>query len=217
MKGSWEKMLVSQLADIVTGTTPSPNDAGNYGGDIPFVTPGDLGENKYIRAAEKNLTPKGALNAKILPPGSTLFTCIGATIGKVGLAAVPLSTNQQINGVVPKSDIVDPEFLFYALSAIAPQVKRIAGAQAVPIVNKSELSSQKVLVPCDICEQKAIADLLSAWDEAIEKTERLIQAKEKLHFWLRYRLIDSREARQHWQTTELGWVAPRIFCTPIWS
>ncbi|MDY0261901.1 restriction endonuclease subunit S [Syntrophotalea acetylenica] len=28
-------------------------------------------------------------------------------------------------------------------------------------------------------EQKAIADLLSTWDEAIEKTERLIQAKEK--------------------------------------
>jgi type I restriction enzyme S subunit len=30
-----------------------------------------------------------------------------------------------------------------------------------------------------ISEQKAIADLLSTWDKAIEKTERLIQAKEK--------------------------------------
>ena len=37
----------------------------------------------------------------------------------------------------------------------------------------------KVKIPLPpVPEQKAIADLLSTWDEAIEKTERLIQAKE---------------------------------------
>ena len=38
----------------------------------------------------------------------------------------------------------------------------------------------KVKIPLPpLSEQKAIADLLSTWDEAIEKTERLIQAKER--------------------------------------
>lgn len=45
-------------------------------------------------------------------------------------------------------------------------------------INKSTVEKIPVVLPT-LPEQKAIADLLSTWDEAIEKTERLIQAKEK--------------------------------------
>jgi len=45
-------------------------------------------------------------------------------------------------------------------------------------INKSVVESIIVILP-PFSEQKAIADLLSTWDEAIEKTERLIQALEK--------------------------------------
>ena len=44
-------------------------------------------------------------------------------------------------------------------------------------ITKSELLTLPVQIP-PLPEQKAIADLLSTWDEALEKTERLIQAKE---------------------------------------
>ncbi|NWH04474.1 restriction endonuclease subunit S [Desulfobacter latus] len=44
-------------------------------------------------------------------------------------------------------------------------------------LNKATLEKLPILLPPPP-EQKAIADLLSTWDEAIEKTERLIQAKE---------------------------------------
>lgn len=44
-------------------------------------------------------------------------------------------------------------------------------------INSSQLKAFPVLLP-PLPEQKAIADLLSTWDEAIDKTERLIQAKE---------------------------------------
>ena len=46
-------------------------------------------------------------------------------------------------------------------------------------------------------EQKAIADLLSTWDEAIEKTERLIQAKEKRFQWLLRKLISEPQNTQN--------------------
>lgn len=45
-------------------------------------------------------------------------------------------------------------------------------------LNKDTLEKLPILLP-PLPEQKAIADLLSTWDEAIEKTERLIQAKER--------------------------------------
>lgn len=45
-------------------------------------------------------------------------------------------------------------------------------------MNIDLLKELPILLP-PLPEQKAIADLLSTWDEAIEKTERLIQVKEK--------------------------------------
>jgi type I restriction enzyme S subunit len=45
-------------------------------------------------------------------------------------------------------------------------------------LNQDILNKLSLVLP-PLPEQKAIADLLSTWDEAIEKTERLIQAKEK--------------------------------------
>lgn len=178
MIDGWKKKSVGDIADVVTGKTPPTSDRTNYGDHLPFVSPADLGTYKYISKSEKHLSEKGAKKARILPVGTSLFTCIGSTIGKVGLTAVDLTTNQQINAAIPKNGSVNKEYLYYALCDIAPRVKRIAGVQAVPIINKTEFENQIIYLPADIPEQKAIAALLSTWDEAIEKTERLIQAKE---------------------------------------
>lgn len=179
MIDGWKKKSVGDIADVVTGKTPPTSDRTNYGDHLPFVSPADLGTYKYISKSEKHLSEKGAKKARILPVGTSLFTCIGSTIGKVGLTAVDLTTNQQINAAIPKNGSVNKEYLYYALCDIAPRVKRIAGVQAVPIINKTEFENQIIYLPADIPEQKAIAALLSTWDEAIEKTERLIQVKEK--------------------------------------
>jgi type I restriction enzyme S subunit len=45
-------------------------------------------------------------------------------------------------------------------------------------INKTVVEKIPVIIP-PYFEQKAIADLLSTWDEAIEKTERLVQLKKK--------------------------------------
>ncbi len=64
-------------------------------------------------------------------------------------------------------------------------------------------------------EQKAIADLLSTWDEAIEKTERLIQAKEKRFKWLLRELIS--EPRNIWKDMECERVKLGEVCKIITS
>ncbi len=70
-------------------------------------------------------------------------------------------------------------FLFYLIQ----QEKFIRSAcitsgSKMPRADWAVVSEVPFLLP-PLPEQKAIADLLSTWDEAIEKTERLIQAKEK--------------------------------------
>lgn len=73
-------------------------------------------------------------------------------------------------------------------------------------INSSQLKAFPVLFP-PLPEQKAIVDLLSAWDEAIEKTERLVQAKEKNFNWLLRELIPQQrktQKRARWKKVKLG-------------
>ncbi|MBZ4219662.1 MAG: restriction endonuclease subunit S [Chlorobium sp.] len=67
-------------------------------------------------------------------------------------------------------------------------------------INKTAVENITVIFPpCP--EQKAIADLLSTWDEAIEKTACLIQEKVRRFKWLRSSLIrDEKE----WTEVKLG-------------
>lgn len=168
----WEVIKIGDVGRVVTGSTPPTSRADYYGGETPFVAPGDLGRSKFVDQAEKTLTRLGLGVSRAIPAGSTLFTCIGSTIGKLGLAAVPVTTNQQINAVIP-STAYDNGFIYYQLEANAPAIAQIAGTQAVPMLSKSQFSAQRILV-APLPEQRRIADILSTWDRAIETVEALI-------------------------------------------
>ncbi len=64
--------------------------------------------------------------------------------------------------------------------------------------NSTQLKGFPLPIP-PLPEQKAIADLLSTWDEAIEKTERLIRAKEKRFKWLLNDLIYVPTMNDRWK------------------
>ena len=137
MNKGWRKTTIGELGHVVTGTTPSPAVIGFYEGDIPFVTPGDLGKSLLVNDTERTLTQAGLEQAKSIPPGAILYTCIGATIGKSAIAARDLATNQQINSVICRPDKIDNRFFYYLLQFLTNGIKDLASTQAVPIVNKS--------------------------------------------------------------------------------
>ena len=166
----WEVKRIKDFGPVITGSTPSTLDSENYGGRYMFVSPADLSEDaKYIMTTEKTLSDKGYSQARRIPKGSILFTCIGSTIGKIGIASQDLATNQQINSIVTNG-----EYLFYALSFQSNRIKILANEQAVPIINKSDFERIKVAFP-PLAEQRKIAEVLGVWDEAIEKQARLIE------------------------------------------
>lgn len=169
----WTYRPISKIGRIITGSTPPTGNAELYGGATPFVAPGDLGRSKFIDSAEKTITQKGLDGSRSVPAGSTLFTCIGSTIGKMGLASVAVTTNQQINSVVPHPGH-DPEFVYYQLLHHAKRIKRLAGTQAVPLITKSQFALEKLAIPPTKAEEARIAKMLSTWDRAIATVEKLI-------------------------------------------
>ncbi len=174
----WDVVPIGGLGEVRTGGTPPTNRRELYGGGYLFVSPADIGANKYINRTEKTLSLEGFRSSRIFPAGSSLFVCIGSTIGKVGLAAVDLCSNQQINSVSPEAN-VDSEFLFYSLVHASPRIAALAGEQAVPIINKSAFSANLIALPGKD-EQRAIAEALSDADARILTLETLIAKKRDL-------------------------------------
>lgn len=172
----WEIKKIKDIGKVVTGNTPSTTDKDNYGKGYPFVSPADLSDSKYIINTERELTKKGYDKSRKLPQGAVLFTCIGSTIGKMGIALNELSSNQQINAIICNKAILN-EYLYYELRLRYTKIKLIAGEQAVPIINKSDFENIKIIIP-PLPEQQKIAEVLSTWDNAIEKQSRLIEKLE---------------------------------------
>lgn len=94
-----------------------------------------------------------------------------------------------------------PKFVFHYLVAFDFKQYNSGGAQ--PSLNRNYIYPIKIAVP-PRSEQTVIADLLSTWDAAIKKAERLIAAKEKRFSSLIQILINSRfENWEHLKTQKL--------------
>lgn len=201
----WEVKPVKDFGKVVTGNTPSTAEVSNYGDEYMFVSPADLSDDKkYILRTEKMLSSKGYAVSRKMPKGAILYTCIGSTIGKIGIASCELTSNQQINAVICDDN---NEYFYYALLFLTGRIKMLAGEQAVPIINKSDFERIKLAVP-PMEEQRKIAEILGVWDEAIEKQSRLIEKLELRKRALMQRLLTGRTRlpgfTTPWQKVKLG-------------
>lgn len=172
----WEEKKIGDMGEIITGNTPSTQDLENYGDEFMFCSPADMGDNKYILKTTKMLSLKGFNVSRKLPKGSILVTCIGSTIGKIGIASKEMTSNQQINTIIPYNSF-NNEFIYYALLKNFKKFLNVVSNQAVPILNKSQFEKLLILVPC-LEEQQKIADFLSEVDNIIAMSEQEIESLE---------------------------------------
>ncbi|RAK10296.1 type I restriction enzyme S subunit [Halanaerobium saccharolyticum] len=184
---SWEIKQVKNTGKVITGSTPRTADEENYGGYKLLVGPGDLTDNKYIYNSEKKLSEIGFEKTRKLPKGSILITCIGATIGKMGIAGIELSTNQQINSIICNNKY-DNEFVYYCLNKNFRIYKSYISNQAVPIMNKTTFSNLSLPVP-SLEEQKKIASILLTVDTKIKKEKEYKAKLERLKKGLMQKLL----------------------------
>ena len=138
---------VEKLGDIetniVTGKTPSRSIPENFGGDIPFITIGDIRGNTFIYSSAETLSDLGAeeQNKKYLPPNSLCVSCI-ATVGEIGFTTQLSQTNQQINSII-FNDVNHMYFLYFALKLFFESSKTKTGNT---FANMSKDDFSKILI-----------------------------------------------------------------------
>ncbi len=169
---SWPLVKLADIANVVTGATPKKRSE-YYDGDVPFVTPGDLGETSGITSTSRTLTQEGADSVRSIPVGSVMVCCIGATIGKVGIAEKTVVTNQQINSLVVDELKAFPKYVYYYCATLKEKLKAASSSTTMPIVNKSNFSQFEIPLP-PLDEQKRIAAILDKADAIRQKRKKAV-------------------------------------------
>jgi type I restriction enzyme S subunit len=174
---AWKQLKVSEIGETITGNTPPTSDKENLGDELPFFKPTDLDAGYNVREARQYLSAKGATLSRVLPAGTVLVTCIGATIGKTGFARVACATNQQINALVvnPQTAIPQWAFLLFSSPVGQQQIKNNASATTLPILNKSKFSALKFPIP-PLAEQTRIVAEVERRLSVVEELEAVVSA-----------------------------------------
>ena len=177
--GEWKKCIIQDYGEVVTGNTPPTNNAEYYNnGSYLWASPADLGINKNVTDTKTKLSLSGFKKTRNVPKGSVLVTCIGSTIGKMGMATETMSSNQQINSVVV-NDKNNSDFVYYAICRAFPRYLSEVGVQAVPILSKSNFEKLPNYTTSRD-EQNKIGYFLSLLDERIATQNKIIDKLQSL-------------------------------------
>ena len=179
----WQEKKLGDVCDIVNGSTPKRSVSEYWeNGNIPWFTVDDIRSNgRIISKTNQSITDKAlkGTSVKLLPEDSVLLCCT-ASLGEVALTKIPLTTNQQFNGLVSKDKKnLFPYYLFYSAQKFGENLKSKSGKTTINFLSVGSLSKEKVLIP-PIKEQQKIAEILGTVDEDVARTQEVIETTEKL-------------------------------------
>ena len=175
----WEVRRIRSIASMLNGATPSSNNADNWGGEITWITPQDLGanSNRYIKASARQITQVGYEScAATIAGNGALAISTRAPIGHVVVLDTPACVNQGCRLIVPTSTSVQPEYLHYGLLVSKEELNSLGQGTTFSELSGGALASFQVPVPPSL-EQAAIVRFL---DHSDRRIRRFIRAKEKL-------------------------------------
>ena len=99
----WDSGTVSDFYETSSGGTPSRKVAEYFTGEIPWIKTQEL-SNGFITETGEHITDEALKNssAKLFPNRTVLIALYGATVGELGITALPAATNQACCAVLHK-------------------------------------------------------------------------------------------------------------------
>lgn len=155
----WCWASVEQFASTASGGTPDRRAERFFGGGIPWVKSGELGDGAVFTSAE-TISDQGlaSSSARVFPAGTLCIALYGATVGKLGLLRMDAATNQAVCGILSPIAAI-PEYLFFFLRAIRPELIRSGKGGAQPNISQQIVRQTPVALP-PMSEQEAIVTML---------------------------------------------------------
>ena len=163
------------IGDWGAGATPLRGNIEYYGGKIPWLKTGEL-NNGLIISTEEYITDKALeeCSLRLCNIGDILIAMYGATIGKLGIAGIKLTTNQACCACTPI--FVYNKFLFYFLMASKQSFIEQGEGGAQPNISRIKLVNYLFPLP-PLKEQQRIVEKI---EELIPHIEHYDKAQTEL-------------------------------------
>ncbi len=176
----WVESTLGEIANWGSGGTPKADNPDFYDGEIPWCVIGDLTESE-VWETEKRITNLGLSNssAKVVDPGSVLLAMYGASIGRTGISAIPMATNQAIAFASCHSNLALPKYLLAYLQTQKTKFVEMGQGAAQPNISQTIIKAWPINLP-PIPYQNHLVSTMDVFDATLFTLQSSINASKLL-------------------------------------
>lgn len=202
MRKGWEYKRFDEVFDLQMGKTPDRKNPEYFGGNNVWVSIRDLGD-KEIADSNEHITDLAVSNSNIRKvKKGTVIMSFKLTVGKCGIAATDLYTNEAIMAFNTKESFdINSSFLYYYLLCYhwVGSNKAVMGIT----LNKATISKQYISIPPK-STQLAIVSELDKINELIRLKKEQLKDFDNLAQSLFYEMFgDPVENEKGWEVKKL--------------
>jgi type I restriction enzyme S subunit len=176
----WAIKPIKRLFRIVNGATPTSTVSEYWDGNIPWVTPDDLGSNSsmIINDTRRHITEQGynSCGTTLIPEGSLVMST-RAPIGYLAIVGKSMCSNQGCKSFVALNNI-ENKYYYYFLSASKDYIDIFGKGSTFKELSRDDLAAIPAIEPTkNETEQiaKFLDDRTSKINDLIAKKERMIE------------------------------------------
>lgn len=172
----WAEVLLSDVAEVSSGGTPTKSTKGFWNGAIPWYSSGELND-LFTKDSKEMITELGlkSSNAKLFPKGSLLIGMYDTAALKMSILDRDGAFNQAIAGVKP-NDNVNLNFIRFYIDSIKPELMAQRRGVRQKNLNQSKIKGINLVLPI-ISEQNKIASQIIKVKQQTDSLESIYQQK----------------------------------------
>lgn len=177
----WPLVKLDSIAIRGSGHTPSQRHPEYWNGGVKWVSLADSSvlDKRYIRDTAKKISVLGLRHSSaVLHPKGTVIVSRDAGVGKSAILSEEMAVSQHFIAWQCDEKRLHAEYLYQWLQSHKQEFERIAVGSTVKTIGLGYFEKMRLPLP-PISAQVKTAEILATWDDAIEKTERLIAEKER--------------------------------------
>ena len=162
----WTKGVVSDFYDTASGGTPSRKKPEYFTGEIPWVKTQEL-PNGFITDTDEKITEDGLNNssAKLFPERTVLVALYGATVGELGVLAMPAATNQACCALFPREARAHYIHAFLFFRENKKKLMSLSAGAAQNNISQQIIRAYEMVMPTKSLADAFIESLSPAFDQ----------------------------------------------------
>ena len=179
----WDVKKLGEIGTCVAGATPSTT-VDNYwtNGTISWLSSGEVSKGR-IYETDKKISQMGydSCSTKMIPAHTILIAMAGQgkTRGTVGVAEIPLCTNQSICSILTNEQI-DVDFLYYQIKYLYNELRSASNGDGGRGGLSLKLIQKFSIITPSLSLQKTFSDRITAIEQQKEQVKASINKLETL-------------------------------------